>query len=268
MRIERVGTRRCWYGFVFLVAAMALPVLAAAKGDEGNGHDDDDDEMPFAEARLFFELNDTDGDLGIHGLIDGDAWKRLAIEDPDEQKMLNVYVNGRLKRQGLTEIFFESDEPSFDELPPDRFFRRFPAGEYEIEAVTLEGDELESEVELSHVMPAPAEELTISGVPAAEDCDVEPLPEVAEPIVIDWEEVDESHPEIGEDGDIEVETYQVVVEREEEPSLLLTFDLPPDVTEVQLPPGLIESGDELKFEIVVRADNGNQTAVESCFVVD
>jgi hypothetical protein len=31
-----------------------------------------DEEVPFSVARLFFQLNDTDGDLGIHMVIDGD----------------------------------------------------------------------------------------------------------------------------------------------------------------------------------------------------
>src|SRR5210317_263821 len=102
--------------------------------------DDDDEEIPFDEAELFFDLNNTDGDLGIHALIDGDAWKRLIIEDTKERKMLDVKVKGRLRKQGLTEIFFESAEPTFDELDPDDFFERFPAGEYEIEGTTLKGD--------------------------------------------------------------------------------------------------------------------------------
>ena len=40
----------------------------------GIGHDAsaDGDEIPFDEASLFFELNNTDGDLGIHALIDGE----------------------------------------------------------------------------------------------------------------------------------------------------------------------------------------------------
>ena len=51
-----------------LVAASASAVVSA-----GNGKDNGEEpEIPFDEARLFFELNDTDGDLGIHGLIDGD----------------------------------------------------------------------------------------------------------------------------------------------------------------------------------------------------
>ncbi len=90
--------------------------------------DDDDGEIPFAEAFLFFELNDTDGDLGIHGKIDGDEWKKLEIEDPRGRRMLKVKLQGRLKRQGLTELFFESAEPIFDELDPVDFFKRFPEG--------------------------------------------------------------------------------------------------------------------------------------------
>jgi len=42
------------------VLATEISTGALAMGD----HDDDE---PFAEARLSFELNDTDGDLGIHG---------------------------------------------------------------------------------------------------------------------------------------------------------------------------------------------------------
>jgi hypothetical protein len=66
--------------------------------------DDDDGEIPFEEGWLFFELNDTDGDLGIHAKIDGDEWKKLEIEDPRGRRMLKVKVQGRLKRQGLTEF--------------------------------------------------------------------------------------------------------------------------------------------------------------------
>ncbi len=115
-----------------LAAAMSAPTLAVA---------DDDDEPELEEAFIFFELNNTDGDLGIHAKIDGDEWKKLKIKDSKGRSMLDIKVKGRLKKQGLTEIFFESAEPTFDELNPKRFFKRFPEGVYEIEAETLEGDE-------------------------------------------------------------------------------------------------------------------------------
>ena len=174
---------------------------------------------------MFFELNDTDGDLGLHALIDGQAWKRLEIEDPKERKMLDVAVTGRLGRQGLTEFFFESAEPPFDELPPAEFFKRFPEGKYEMSGVTLDREELESTDVLSHVIPAPPGGILISGVPAVANCDVTPLPSVSgdEPVIISWTPVTRSHPRIGKKGPIEIDMYRLIVEREE-PSLL-TFSV-------------------------------------------
>lgn len=250
--------RRPVHGILLAMTVLALAAAAPSSWAQPAA--------PFGEANLFFELNDTDGDLGIHSLIDGDAWKLLEIEDPFERVMLNVSVNGRLGKQGLTELFFESAEPPFDELPPAQFFRRFPEGRYEISAVTLDGGELEATVRISHVMPGPPEDVLLSGTPAAEDCDAVPLPSVGEPVVISWQPVTESHPEIGTPGRrVEVEHYQVVIEKE---GLLLSVELPPEVTEFEVPAALTEAGDEIKFEILVRAaGSGNQTAIESCFVV-
>src|SRR3970282_2932761 len=85
---------------------------------------------------------------------------------------MTLRTGGRLWRQGLTELFFESTEPPFDELPPARFFKRFPEGTYEIEGRTLDGLELESEVDISHTMPAPAV-VTVNSLSMALQCDPE-----------------------------------------------------------------------------------------------
>jgi hypothetical protein len=254
LRLPAPGLRRL---------ATATALLAAGVYAEP-GRAQDEQEIPFDEAIIFFELNDTDGDLGIHALVDGDAWRLLNIWTPNEVKLLNILVTGRLRRQGLTEIFFESAEPPFDELAPEQFFNRFPPGEYEIEGLTLEGEELESTVELSHVMPAPPV-VRVSGRASAENCDAVPLPIVPEPAVLRWNEITRSHPEIGTPNvDVEVEHYEVVIEAEES---TLSVTLPPDVTQFRVPTSLTESGDEIKFEVIVREENGNQTAVESCYIV-
>jgi hypothetical protein len=275
-----------------LAAAMSTSTFALAYD-----HDDDDDEEPFDEARLFFELNDTDGDLGIHGKVDGDEWKYLEIEDPHDRRMLNIRVQGRLKRQGLTELFFESAEPTFDELDPDKFFRRFPQGEYEIEGVTLDGEERESEVYLSHVIPAAPDVVRVNGVDAAEDCDADlPLIDPTGGVVISWDPVTMSHAAkhgddgLGIDGIIEVRYYEVVVEIDES-DFKSVANLPPTTNEWTLPQDFFELSEEgeYKFEILVRtnvydADGdpvlveiddeedqplpGNKSAVESCFEVD
>lgn len=231
---------------------------------------DDDDEIPFDVAEVFIELNDTDGDLGIHALIDGEPWKKLVIEDPYERRILKVTNRGRLRRQGLTELFFESAEPSFDELSPEAFFHRFPEGIYEVEGVTIEGDELESEATFTHVMPAPPGNIMVAGQGAAEDCDASPLPLVVDgAVLISWDEVTESHPDLGRyDPDIEILGYHFVAAREEPVLLEFTLDLSPETTEVVIPASFIAQGEEFKFEILVREASGNKTAVESCFEVD
>jgi hypothetical protein len=218
----------------------------------------------FSEAELFFELNDTDGDLGIHASIDGGPYSKLKIKSPNERRILLVRAQGRLARQGLTQLSLESAEPSFDKLAPERFFRRFPEGAYEIKAKALEGEDFEGTVVLSHVLAAPVANILVSGVPAAENCDAVPLPSVSEPVIIDWDPVTESHPEIGKSGPIEIVRYQFFVERE---GVKVSVDLPPTVTQFQVPSDIIALGNEFKFEIIARTASGNNTAIESCFTI-
>lgn len=257
-----------------LGAGIAALVAAPAFADE---HDDDEIEWEVAE--VFFELNHTDGDLGIHALIDGDAWKRLAIEDSDERKMLGVSVRSRLRRQGLTEIFFESAEPTFDELAPETFFMRFPEGTYEVEGVSLEGDEIESETEITHAMPAPPVP-TVNDIAAADQCDDEESGYNAPVIIADeykiaWDDVTMTHPWLGSPQGapgLVVVNYEVVVEAEVETAdgdefeSIFSVILPPDVTEVTIPEEFMDQADEFKYEVLVREESWNQTAIESCFL--
>ena len=257
---------------IILVPVVALILGAAAP--ELWADDDDDEEIPFDEAQIFFELNNTDGDLGIHAKIDGEGWKRLRIEDTRERKMLDIKVRGRLRKQGLTELFFESAEPTFDELAPEDFFKRFPAGEYEIEGITLEGEELESEMMLTHVMPAPPV-VSINGMPAAEDCDSDlPVVDPSLPVLIEWLPVEMSHPDLGVDPveEVTIVNYEVVVEIDET-HWVTSAILPPDATSFVVPQEIldigVEEGDgEIKFEVLVREASYNQTATESCFVLE
>jgi hypothetical protein len=223
-------------------------------------------EVPFEEAQLFFELNDTDEDLGIHGSIDGGPWVSLRIEGPGDVRLLDIVSRNALRRQGMTQLDFESAEPSFDELSPAAFFRRFPEGWYEIEGVAQDGGELESRTFLSHVLPAPPDNIRLSGVPAAEDCDADPLPSVNAPVVIDWDPVTTSHPEVGKRGTIRIVRYQLFVEREGR--VAFSVDLPPTITRFTVPSGVTNLAREFKFEIIARASNGNNTAVESCYRVN
>ncbi len=245
---------------VVALAAMSPPALAGG---------DDDEEIPFSEAFIFFELNNTDGDLGIHAKIDGDAWKRLRIErDDNDRKLLDIRVRSKLRQQGLTELFFESAEPPFDELDPEVFFARFPEGQYDVEGITLDGEELESEMEITHLLPAPPEP-SVNGQAAAEDCDaVLPVVDGDNDVVITWPAVTMSHPELGRTNEpIEVLNYEIVAEIDETPFKVSAI-LPPDANSFVIPAEIIALGDEIKFEVLVRESSYNQTAVESCFEVE
>ncbi len=257
-----------------MAALCATPVLA------GN-HEDQDEEIEFEEAFVFFELNDTDGDLGIHAKVDGEEWKRLTIRDVNERRMLGVNVKGRLRRQGLTEIFFESAEPTFDELAPEKFFRRFPEGIYEVEGISLDGLEIESETEVTHAIPAPPVP-TVNGFPAAMQCDDEepgydaPVIE-ADDYVIAWSPVTMTHPSLGDPQGapgLVVVNYEVVVEAEleladdEEFTSVFSVILPPDVTAMTIPAEFLEQSDSFKYEVLVREESWNQTAIESCFLTE
>ncbi len=245
---------------VLSFVAAALMVLAVGPTTVHS----QDRPTPFPVASVFFELNNSAGDLGIHGEIDGGPWTTLEIEGPGERKLLSLVSKGRLRTQGMTQLAFESAEPPFSELAPEVFFERFPEGEYEIEGRLQGGGSLESTVRLSHVMAAPAGNITVNGLPAAESCDALPLPVVQSPVLVDWDPVTTSHPEIGTSGPVTISRYQYFVELV---GGKLSIDLPPATTEWLVPFMPADRGRTFKFEIIARTSTGNNTAVESCFVL-
>ncbi|MBT8081626.1 MAG: hypothetical protein KJP08_03605 [Gammaproteobacteria bacterium] len=264
------------------IASLCVAPALADKYHHAHG-DENGEEIEWDVAEIFFELNDTDGDLGIHALIDGEPWKRLQIEDLKERRILGVGVRSRLRRQGLTEFFFESAEPTFDELPPTTFFRRFPEGTYEVEGISLDGIEIENEVELTHAMPAPPVP-TVNGIAAVarEKCDDEdpaydPPVIAGDEYIIRWQPVTMTHPTLGNpqsaDG-LVVVNYQVVVETDlelpddEEFTAIFSAIVPPDVFEMTIPAEFMNQSDEFKYEVLVREESWNQTAIESCFLTE
>jgi hypothetical protein len=250
---------------IYLVSIIALAAGAVTPAclAQENG-----DEIQFADVDVFLELNNTDGDLGFHSSIDGDAWKSLTIETPRDRKNLNIRTGGSLQVHGLTQLDFESAEPTFEELPPKVFFQRFPEGEYDIEGRTVDGQEMESTAILTHVLPAPPRSIAVNGVALSDDCGEASSPVVNGPLMITWDEVTESHPELGRTGEpIEVEYYQVVLDQLDL-GLTFTTELPPETTEIVIPENFSDYGGAFKLEILVKEESGNKTATETCFTVE
>jgi hypothetical protein len=228
----------------------------------------------FTEAELFFELNDTDGDLGIHASIDGEPWVRLEIEAPNDTTLLVVTAQGNLAKQGATQFMLESAEPAFDELSPERFFLRFPEGRYELAITNNKGREFEKRVRLSHTLAAPAV-LRVDNT-TLKSCGEAGLKEVTagDPVLVDWDPVEMSHSTIGKrlgqslaSLGIEIVRYQFFFEQGD---IKLSMDFPPDVTEFEVPgaiTGLMATGQEAKVEVIARTSDLNNTAVEKCVKV-
>jgi hypothetical protein len=248
---------------VSVIALMGAAAPTAIRAQEG------EEEIQFADADLFLELNNTDGDLGLHASIDGDAWKHLMIKDPEGRKILNIRAGGKLRKHGLTQLDFESAEPPFDELDPGVFFRRFPEGEYEVEGRTVEGQEMESTAKLTHVLPGPPQNIAVNGQKLPDGCDRPPVLDLGAPLVITWDEVTESHPELGRTGEpVEPVSYQVVLEQLDF-GLSFSAVLPPEVTDIIIPETVSQyASGSFKLEILVKEESGNQTAREVCFDIE
>ena len=81
----------------------------------------------------------------------------MTISDPNGNVVVDVDAEGRLKDWGLTELFSESNEPPFSEVPLAEFKARFPEGKYTFVGETIEGEQLVGTARLSHDIPDPPE---------------------------------------------------------------------------------------------------------------
>ena len=232
----------------FMAPALAITAGVAV------GHCDDDDELQLDEAEVFIEFNSTDEDFGIQFFWDGEPWKKMKVEGPDGRTVLKVRASRNLAQHGLTEGFFESAEPSADDLSMEEFFERFPEGEYEFEGRTLDHEEIEGETDFTHVLPAPPENLS----PADDD-----MVDSTMPLIVSFDAVTQDL-----DGNpLDPELYEVILETENDIlrvfSMILDGDVPnPSVT---IPPEFMDPGTEYKFEVIVQEESGNRTISETEF---
>lgn len=69
-RDPRCGNHTLLIAGAILAAAAAAPTSTAYRA------------QGFEDAEIFIELNDTDGDLGLHASIDGGPWASLEVQAP------------------------------------------------------------------------------------------------------------------------------------------------------------------------------------------
>lgn len=253
--------RRIGFAAILLTAALVFGLTYAARetrAQEGN-------EIPFGDAQIRIEVNSTDGDAGLQIFLDGEAWKQIRIEDPRERLVFEVDNFGKFRRLGSTELFMESNEPDFQEdMSLPAILKLLPAGVYDFEGTTIDGEELEGEAELTHDLPC-GPEVTLP-------MDGDTL-DPAQPVVIMWEPVTHKLDTTSATGecsastDIVIVAYEVIVELEgAEPPQKMDIFLPAGATQVTVPAELIVAGGEYKFEVLAIEESGNQTITEGIFM--
>ncbi len=248
-RNDLLGAMAC-VACVATVAALAGPaVTARAKGP-----------VPLKEAKLNIEHNATDHDTGFQGMIDSEGWQQIDLVGP---KGIQLHLEGRgaLGELGLTELFFETVEPTNADVPLDELLQNLPAGQYTFKGREMIDGESSGETVgtawLSHTIPAgpefqwPAKGATIP----------------TDDLVIRWGAVTRSL----QGAPVKTIGYQLIVEKDTEvhPHMIgkwgLSMYLLPSMTSIAIPKGFLEPNTAYKWEVLAIEESGNQTLSSSEF---
>lgn len=249
-------------GSLLLLSTMGgLPVVGRADDSYGNAahtrHFTRHHKRPFveiADARLKFEVNATDEDAGIQVFLDADPWRSMNIYDPFGRLLFRAAARGRLGLQGGTELFLESAEPEFSDVPLAEILDRFPEGVYHFRGRGLEGERYFGSATMTHNIPKGPTLVS----PLAGQGLVDP-----NSAVVMWEQVEapNSSPIVG---------YQVlVVQLESEfpaiPKVALDVIMPATATSMAVPAGFLLPDTEYEWEVLAIESGGNQTLSSSFF---
>ncbi|HSV39586.1 MAG TPA: hypothetical protein VLI04_12590 [Nocardioidaceae bacterium] len=138
------------YAFpLLLTAALAMPTPAAPLNTTSW---ETSPVIRVKDARIKFEMNATDKDGGVQVFFDADDWLRMSLYDPSGRRIYTSETKGRMARQGGTELFLESAEPPFSEVPLRRLLHRWPEGRYAFRGMTTDGVRLVGSAVLTHAI--------------------------------------------------------------------------------------------------------------------
>lgn len=238
-------------------ALLAGGLATAGQGAVGNQATPDlrtREVVKVKDARLKFEINATDRDGGVQLFLDADQWQRMSIFDSQGRKILTTTTEGLMAKQGGTELFMESAEPTFDELPLRALLHRWQAGSYEFRGRGLDGEILVGSARLTHDLPSGPELVS----PIEGDGPQDPGN-----TVVRWKRVPPPNgsPIIG---------YQVLVVEPDTglralPKMTLDVTMPPTANRLKVPPGFLQPDTEYEWEVLAIERGGNQTLSSSTF---
>jgi hypothetical protein len=233
-------TRGLGAAAVVIAFAALVAGAIAATGENGQAKSASQAKpLGYAESDIYIETNATDGDAGMQLRLDAEDWRWFKLRDPRGRLLIDLEAKGRLRSYGLTELFFEAAEPSFDESPFRVFKSRFPEGRYSFRGRTVEGQRLASSNRFSHTVPAgPRVTFPTDGTR------VDPNGFTAT-----WEPVTRPR-------GVDIVRYIVVVTQGNRD---LSMDLPGSATSASIPGEFLRPGAVTELEVLARERTGNQT---------
>jgi hypothetical protein len=243
--------------FLIALTAASAVAIAAASGESGTdaaataatsaraGPAAGKKPLRYEANDFYIETNATDRDAGLQLKLDAENWKWLKIRDPKGRLLVDFETRGRLRPVGLSELFFEASEPSFDEVPFSKFKKRFTQGRYTFRGRTSEGREIVGSDRLSHLVPA-APKVTFPTNGAEVD---------RNGLTATWEPVTSP-------AGVDITSYIVTVNQENRE---LDMELPASATSASIPAAFLKPGTKTGLEVLSREKSGNQTITAISF---
>lgn len=262
-------------GLIVIVGLMNLAINVMA--DEENEDFDniiDNDELPSSadsnanmceviplkEAKLIIEHNAKDEDTGFQGFIDSEGWSKITVTGPSG-KILTFKGEGKFRKLGLTELFFETVEPENKDVPISDMLKFLPEGEYTFKGTTMEVGESKGitigtaifthNIPEGPVLLTPAENATV------------PL----EDLVVSWSPVNKTI----YGSPVNIISYQLIIEKDEVPNKNmigkrgLSMYLPASITKITIPKEFLEPETDYDWEVLAIEESGNQALMSSSF---
>ena len=227
------------------------------------------------EAKVLVEINATDGDAGFHAFFDGDPWMVMRLRCPDGELGFRLRMKGKVAEQGMTEGFFESSEPSFEDQPLEEFLDRFPEGTYQFNGRTTKGEWLTGDAELTHELPAGA---VVELEQEDEEIEVEGEVDPNEDLEVEWDAVttrfatDDPQGKNTSPLESEIVLYVVILEvDDDEVDRVIRYEVLPEEADedgefsLEIDDDLLLPGLDYKIEVGAREESGNQTFWEFPF---
>ncbi len=269
--LETHAALRATRGFVGLARVLAMgfaicltmPIVGIASGrDDGDAPEAKTlrgkRALPFKDVKILIEHNATAEDTGFQVFLDGDPWNRLEIEGPDGDSLLEVKADGELKSLGLTEFFFETNEPPNAEVPIEELLARFPEGEYDFEGRSIDGAKMAGTATLTHAIPMGPEILSPTEGEVVDPNDT----------VVRWNLVTESIT----GSPVEIVGYEVIITKLVNLPLpgfskpVLSVRVSASTTSLTVPWQFFEPGTEYDYEVRAPDGGGNQPISSSTVI--